>query len=122
MKNLFPRICSLLVKHALLFALSLAFTSLAGAQSTGSLRGQVLDPSGAVVPGATVILTRGTTVLKVQSGNDGIYFFKAVPPGSYTMTVQVSGFATFTKEGIVFAVGAARQLNVPLAIAVQQQD
>jgi hypothetical protein len=122
MNNLFPRIRSLLVKQALLFIVSLAFTSLAGAQSTGSLRGQVLDPSGAVVPGASVILTQGATVLNVQSGNDGIYFFKAVLPGSYTMTVQMSGFATFTKEGIVLAPGVARQLNVPLAIPVQQQD
>ena len=57
------------------------------AQSTGSLRGQVLDPSGAVVPGASVTLTQGSTVLTVQSGNDGVYVFKAVPPGSYTLTV-----------------------------------
>ena len=62
-----------------------------------------MDPSGAVVPGASVTLTQGTTVLSVQSGNDGVYLFKAVPPGSYTITVQVSGFATFTKEGIVVA-------------------
>ena len=122
MKNLFPRICSLLVRQALLLTLSLAFTSLAGAQSAGSLRGQVLDPSGAVVPGASVILTQGAAMLSVQSGNDGVYLFKAVPPGSYKMTVQVSGFATFTKDGIVLAPGQARQLNVPLAIAVQQQD
>jgi hypothetical protein len=73
MKNLFPQICSLLVKQALLLTLRLAFTSLAGSQSTGSLRGQVLDPSGAVVPGAFVILTQGTAVLSVQSGNDGVY-------------------------------------------------
>src|ERR1700674_3688966 len=103
MKNLFPRICSLLVKQALLLSLSLALTSLVNAQSTGSLRGQVLDPSGAVVPGASVILTQGATVLSVQSGKDGVYLFKAVPPASYTVTVQVSGFATFTKEGIVVA-------------------
>ena len=81
-----------------------------------------MDPSGAVVPGASVILTQGAAVLSVQSGNDGVYLFKAVPPGSYTMTVQVSGFATFTKEGVLVAPGQARQLNVPLAIAVQQQD
>jgi hypothetical protein len=122
MKNLFPRICSILVKQALLLTLSLAFTSLANAQSTGTLRGQVSDPSGAVVPGASVILTQGATVLSVQSGNDGAYFFKAIPAGSYTMTVQVSGFATFTKEGIVIAPGQARQLNIPIAIAIQQQD
>src|ERR1700730_4698016 len=122
MKNLFLRICSSLVKQALLLTLSLAVTSLASAQSAGSLRGQVLDPSGAAVPGASVTLTQGSTVLSVQSGSDGTYIFRAVPPGSYTITVQVGGFATFTKEAIVVTSGQSRQLNVSLAIAVQQQD
>jgi Carboxypeptidase regulatory-like domain len=124
MMNFFPRIRSISVKKALLFllALTLAFPPFAMAQSVGTLRGQVLDPSGAVVPGASVTLTQGSTVVSVQSGNDGIYVFKTVPPGSYSLTVQVSGFATFTKTGIVVAAGQARQLNVTLAIAVQQQD
>ncbi len=124
MMNFFPRIRSIPVKRALLLllALTLAFPPFAIAQSTGTLRGQVLDPSGAVVPGASVTLTQGSTVVSVQSGNDGIYVFKTVPPGSYSLTVQVSGFATFTKTGIVVAAGQARQLNVTLAIAVQQQD
>ena len=104
----------------LLFLLAMAFS--AAAQSTGSLRGQVLDPSGAVVPGAAVTLTQGPTMLSAQSGNDGVYLFKAVPSGSYNLTVQVSGFATFSKTGIVIAAGQARQLNVTLTIAVQQQD
>ena len=122
MKNLFPRICRILVKQALMFTFILAFTSLAGAQSAGTLRGQVMDPSGAVVPGASIILTQGATVLSAQSGSDGGYLFKAAPPGTYTLTVQVSGFAAFTKDGIVLAPGQARQLNVSLTIAVQQQD
>src|ERR1700748_1877517 len=107
MKNLFPRICSRIVKQALLLTFILTFTTLARAQTAGSMRGQVLDPSGAVVPGASVILTQGATVLSVQSGNDGVYLFKSVSPGTYTLTVQVSGFATFTKEGIVLAPGQA---------------
>jgi hypothetical protein len=115
MMNLFPRIRSLLL-------LLLVLPSPVVAQSTGSLRGQVLDPSGAVVPGASVTLTQGATVLSAQSGNDGVYAFKAVPSGSYTLAVQVTGFATFSKTGIVIAPGQARQQNVSLSIAVQQQD
>ena len=93
MLNFLPRIRSTPVKKALLLllALTLAFPLFAMAQSVGTLRGQVLDPSGAVVPGASVTLTQGSTVFSVQSGNDGIYVFKAVPPGSYSITVQVSG-------------------------------
>ncbi len=106
----------------LLLFLSLVFASRAVAQSTGSLRGQVLDPSGAVVPGATVALTQGPTVLNVQSGNDGIYIFKTVPAGSYTLTVAAKGFALFSKTDVMIAAGQTRQLNASLAIAVQQQD
>lgn len=105
-----------------LLVLALAFPPMLVAQSGGSLRGQVSDPSGAVVPGAAVTLTQGSIVLNGQSGNDGVYLFKAVPSGSYSLTVQAEGFATFSKPGIVIAAGQARQLNVALAIAVQQQD
>ena len=106
----------------LLLAIAFACRIPLAAQSTGSLRGQVLDPSGAVVPQASVTLTQGPTVLSVQSGNDGVFAFKAVPPGSYTLDARANGFATFSKTGIVIAAGQVRQLNVSLAIAVQQQD
>jgi hypothetical protein len=124
MMNLFPQIRGFLMKRALLllFSLALAFPSPLLAQATGSLRGQVLDPSGAVVPGAAVTLTEGPAVLNVQSGNDGVYTFKSIPPGSYTLTVQANGFADLSKTGIVVAPGQTRQQNVSLAIAVQQQD
>ena len=110
MMNLFPQIRSFLMKKALLllFSLTLAFPSSVLAQATSSLRGQVLDPSGAVVPGAAVTLTEGPAVLNVQSGNDGVYTFKSIPPGSYTLTVQANGFADFSKTGIVVAAGQTR--------------
>ena len=123
MKNLLSGIRSLPVHtFLLLLALAFVFRSSSFAQQAGGLRGEVLDPSGAAVPGASLTLAQGSTVLHVQSGNDGTYTFTAAPPGSYTLTVQASGFATFSKSGIVVAAGQARQLNVPLTIAVQQQD
>jgi hypothetical protein len=122
MMNVFPGRLLLEKAVLLLLALALTFPSMLVAQSGGSLRGQVSDPSGAVVPGAAVTLTQGSVVLNGQSGNDGVFLFKAVPSGSYTLTVQANGFATFSKPGIVIAAGQARQLNVALAIAVQQQD
>ena len=124
MIHFFPGTRRVLVETLLLLllVLPLVFPSRVAAQSAGSLRGQVLDPSGAVVPGATVTLTQGPTVLSVQSGNDGVYVFKTVPAGSYTLTVAAKGFALFSKTSVVIAAGQARQLNASLAIAVQQQD
>ena len=115
-----PGIRGFLLKKSLLLLLGLVlvFPWRIVAQSAGSLRGQVLDPSGAVVPGAAVTLIQGSSVRSVQSGNDGVYSFKALPSGSYNLTVQVNGFATFSRAGIVIAAGQARQLNVTLTIAV----
>src|ERR1700744_1718922 len=106
----------------LLFSFLLVFPARSAAQATGILRGQILDPTGAVVPGASVTLSQGGIVLTSQSGNDGAYLFKAVPSGAYTLTVEATGFATVSKTGIMIAAGQTRQLNVSLIIAVQQQD
>src|SRR3984957_2153555 len=92
----------------LLFSFLLVFPTRSAAQATGILRGQVLDPSGAVVPGASVTLSQGATVLTSQSGSDGAYSFKAVAPGSYTLAVEAPGFATVTKTGVVIAAGQTR--------------
>jgi hypothetical protein len=105
-----------------LFVLLFTFPSLAFAQSTGSLQGQILDPSGAVIPGAAVTLTEGSTVLKVESDSDGAYAFKTVPAGTYTLGVEMKGFATFSKANVVIMAGQAHRMNVSLVIAVQQQS
>ena len=92
------------------------------AQTAGSLRGHVLDPAGAAVPAAKIELTEGGNVLDALSGPDGSYSFKAVAPGSYTLTVGAAGFAPFSRANVVIGLGQARQMDVPLVIAVQQQD
>jgi hypothetical protein len=95
----------------LLFSFALAFPARTAAQAAGNLRGQVLDPSGAAVPGASVTLSQGSTVLTSQSGNDGAYSFQTVGSGSYTLAVEATGFATVTKTGIVITAGQTRQRN-----------
>jgi Carboxypeptidase regulatory-like domain len=105
-----------------LFVLPFTAPSLALAQSTGGLDGQILDPSGAVIPGAAVTLTKGPTVLKVESGSDGAYVFKAVSPGAYTLSVEAQGFAAFSRANVAITAGQVRHQNVSLAIAVQQQS
>jgi hypothetical protein len=122
MMSFSPAVRRFVINAILLLLLALAFSSRSAAQTGGGLRGQVLDPSGAVVPGASVTLSQGSAVLTGQSGSDGTYSFKAVPAGSYTLAVQANGFAAFNKPDIVIVAGQTRQLNVSLVIAVQQQD
>ncbi len=111
---------SLLTKAILLFTLLLSFPLAASAQATGGLRGQVLDPSGAVIPGATVTLAQGATVLNAPSGNDGNYSFRDVPAGTYSLTIDAQGFS-FPKTDVSIS-SHVRQMNLTLAIAVQQQN
>ena len=96
--------------------------SSASAQSSGTLRGQVTDPSHAVVPQATVTATGpdGKTVT-VYSNHDGIYEFRGLAPGPYNITVNAKGFATDNEADVKVAGGQTRELDVGLQIAVEQQ-
>ena len=75
----------------LLFSL----TSLTFAQTANtSLRGSIKDPSGAVVPGATITLTDNTSgkVLQTTSNASGDYQFNQIPPAKYNIKVSANGF------------------------------
>ena len=64
------------------------------AQTTGTIRGTVTDPSGAVVPGASVTATQSDTLTTraVTTNESGDYEFPALPVGRYTVGVQAAGF------------------------------
>ena len=119
-----PRLRKSGVLCLLLFLLSLpSFLFGQAVTPTGnaiSLGGQVVDPSGALVPGATVTLTRGATVLTAISASDGRYQFRNISAGTYQLAVEAVGFAPLTMPGLVLS--ATRQLNLPLKIAADQEQ
>jgi len=63
----------------LLALLLFAPPSMMRAQSTGSLKGRVVDLNGAVIPGAKVTLNRGRFALMTESNEGGLYVFKTIP-------------------------------------------
>ncbi|MBB6142782.1 hypothetical protein HNQ77_000720 [Silvibacterium bohemicum] len=67
--------------------------------ATTSLRGIVKDPSGAVVPGATVSLSNSATgyAISVMSNGAGEYRLAPLPPAQYTITVTANGFGNQSK-------------------------
>jgi hypothetical protein len=69
----------------------------------GRVQGLVADASQASVPGAAVTLTNVNTGVKTtrQSNETGIYRFDYVIPGSYTITVEMTGFSKFVQENIL---------------------
>ena len=96
-------------------------TPVAYAQTAASaVTGFVLDPDQAAIPGATVTLTPAKgTALVTTSGADGAYSFKSVPQGTYSLTVTMSGFSSFVRQGV--KVGAA-PVSLNTAMAVQTEN
>jgi hypothetical protein len=85
---------------------------------TGTIRGSVNDPSGAVVPGATVRLIdvdRGT-LADVATGNSGLYSFAGVHPGHYRMEIEKSGFKVVRLTNIILNVQDNLEENLKLSV------
>jgi Carboxypeptidase regulatory-like domain len=89
---------------------------------SGALRGQVTDPSGAAVTDATVLLTTpsGESV-DTTTSKEGIFEFKTLPPGKYTVKVVAPGFTAFTKENVEVVAGQTQNLTASLTIEEQKQ-
>lgn len=87
-------------------ALMLAVGS-AHAQNTGSISGTVMDPTGAVVPGATVVATNEASKAqwRLTSGSSGFFNFAAVPSATYSVRISRKGFETWTVTGILVNPG-----------------
>src|SRR5206468_10207490 len=93
---------------ALLFLL--LFTSPAHAQTpSGEISGTVADASGLPVPGVTVTLTSQATNITrvVQTNEAGLYVISAIPPGTYDLKGELSGFNTVERRNIVVQFGSA---------------
>jgi len=87
-------------------------------ETTGGLQGTVKDPSGAVVPGASVTVTTPTLVGSKVSLTDasGYYRFSNLPPGSYTIVVKATGFDTLKRENVVLEVGHLPTVNLSMSV------
>jgi hypothetical protein len=93
------------------------------AQNTGSLRGVVSDPSGGVLPGATVTLLNEATRESRNAPTDprGGYFFAAVFPGVYTLRVEMPGFKRAENKGVRMSPNDTRGLDVTLEVGAPSE-
>lgn len=94
------------------------------AAGTGTIRGQVADPSGAVIPNATVVVMTqsGTVAAKTTSDAGGEYAIHGLPPGTYNVIATAPGFAAFRVPNVAVAAGQTHTVNPALKIAVEQQE
>lgn len=86
---------------------------------TSSLRGTITDPKGAVISGATVTLSNPQTGYSrtLKSNGQGEYQFVDVPPATYTLTVNATGFANMKQDYLTLLVNTPVRLDVAMQVA-----
>ena len=88
------------------------------AQTNGTIRGSVKDPSGAVVPGANVTATQAGTqsARSTTSGSDGSFDIPELPVGTYSISTEAHGFKKYVAKDIVVTIGHVEFVNVILQV------
>lgn len=103
--------------------LALAGSSYAQTPTTGQLSGTISDPSGALVIGAQVSVTSAAGVSReVSSDSTGEYLVPLLPPGTYQVEVQKSGFANSVTPGVAVRITAITNLDVHLQLAQRKEN
>ncbi|MGO9339258.1 MAG: carboxypeptidase regulatory-like domain-containing protein [Terracidiphilus sp.] len=89
----------------------------------GSISGVVKDPSGSVVPNASVSVREINTgaLRQTHASTDGYFTFPVLPVGRYELSVQACGFQSYQRKDIVLDTDAALKIDVPLVIGAVSQ-
>ncbi len=93
-------------------------------QDVSSMTGEVTDPTGAAVTGATVTLKNGATGVQFTATTNsiGVYRFNEIPPGQgYEATFTAPGFSPFDIQNIYLTVATVRTQNATLKVGAQAQ-
>ncbi|HLI75588.1 MAG TPA: carboxypeptidase-like regulatory domain-containing protein [Acidobacteriaceae bacterium] len=121
MNRLFPH-RRVLAPIAVFASASLLHGSLmAQSTSAGTITGTVTDPSGAVIPGATITVTDTSTREQrtTVTGKEGLYVLPDVPPGKYDITATKTGFSKDEIPELTVAVGSQANANFRMAIGAE---
>jgi hypothetical protein len=91
--------------------------------TTATLRGNVQDSTGGVLPGATVTVTNDGTKAVQTSVTDarGGYLFAALFPGTYDLKVELTGFKAYERKGITLSPSDTRGIDVRLDVGAQSE-
>ena len=95
------------------------------AQQTGTLAGVVRDGQGAVLPGVTVTASSAALIggsRTTPTGATGAYQITGLPPGSYIVTFELTGFSTLKREDVVVQVNQTARIDAELAVGTLQES
>jgi Carboxypeptidase regulatory-like domain len=101
-----------------LFLLASCFCTHHLLAQSASISGQVVDSSGAAVPGAAITLLNADTQVKLNTVSDakGAFILPPVAPGQYQVTVTATGYTTWVESSIALEVGEKHELNPVLTV------
>src|SRR5947208_13835601 len=106
------------------FFLIATITGVWGQGPVGTLNGTILDPAGAVVPGASVVAVNNATgeEHKTTSTSAGAYTLPYVPAGTYKLRISAPGFRTSEADNVILRVAQTLTVNMTLEVgAVSEQ-
>lgn len=108
----------------MLLTLLLAGMQVAAQQITGSIRGTVVDPSGAVLQSAVVVAQQNETGLErsATTNRGGEYVLLELPIGHYQIRVEAKGYQKYRQEGITLGVNQTATVNVHLKLGAETQQ
>ena len=97
--------------------------ALSAQETTASLRGTVLDSSGARVPSAAITAIQTETGFSRSSKSDanGDYLLVLLPIGHYRLEIRAKGFRNYVQEGISLSINQVAQVPVHLEVGLEQQ-
>src|SRR6266849_4319262 len=108
------------MKKAIAFVALVLLTSPVYAQTTGAatILGTVTDTSGAVIPGAKVVVSNTETGFKFDgvTNSDGYYFVPYLRPGIYNVTIEAQGFKKYVRDGIELRTNDQPRIDVKLEV------
>ncbi len=92
--------------------------------AVSAIHGHIADPTGALIPGATVTITNalGVAVKSTTSDASGSYSVTGLAPGGYIVQATVEGFAPFTSTTLQLAAGQTKRVEVSMAIEANEQS
>jgi hypothetical protein len=110
--NKLTRICRILSASLLLMMSSVAIAQL----DTGSVQGAVRDPTGAVIPNATVVVTNQGTqrAVRVSTNSNGEYTVTTLPVGAYSVAASYKGFNTENVVDVSLHASEAHRVDLTL--------
>jgi hypothetical protein len=117
-----PR-AALILYIAIALLLALVFHRSAKAQVVGgSITGTIVDPTGAVIQGANIIVHNSDTGNQriLTTDSTGRFSAPSIPVGAYSVTASATGFATYKRSGIDLAIG--QSLDLPISLSVTGTD